>query len=913
VKKRATIGDLKTANDCGGKAYQLQQLKAAGFAVPDFIIFDKHEIRRLFREPLKQINEIFGGLEVSGLRVAGGSDAETRLAEGGLRVAGGSDAETRLAEGGLRVAGGSDAETRLAEVCRQARDLILACDLSADESSLLAKINEGLPAGSRFAIRSSAIGEDSLHASFAGQHESFLYCPRNELVGKLKACVASAWSVHAIRYRLLKHLPVINIDMPVIIQEMIFAAKSGIAFSVNINGNLAESALVAGFGPGQGVVSDQTDTDNYFVDRQHLSIRHEIQKKERMLTHSSNPEASAVPEFLQDSSVLNDDEILKIHKLLLDAEKLLRQYADIEFVITNEGQIFLVQLRPVTSLKSDDLIILDNTNIVESYPGITLPLSYSFASMSYEKVFRTSMKAFGLHPASFAASEDLFAHLLAHHQGRIYYRLDNWYKLVQEVYPSKSLQQSWREAVGLQDSSHSPQKFSRRKQAAILFRLASLILSYPRWTARFFKAFAHLDRQFWSWNKQSLNDLQLWNHFNASISEGLNSWHYTLLNDYLAFAAVGFVRKTALRLRICLDETCTDRLFPGNSEMESRQSMVRLSQLIQRISDSTETKNLFENESTENILRKLKEKQFPELSSDWNDYLHRFGDRSLAELKMETKTPRTHPELLVQIIKNNLSQLSEDRISHLLHTNEDYSPYKLVERLLPLLHPARIPMKILIKIASQGLTNRENMRFCRARIHGAARAIFIEFGHRMHARRLLMDPTDIFYLQLDEIDSFAKGSSLEFERIVSTRKSLLEDWKKASPPDRIIYESINYDKINSINQEISGDTETVLFGTGVSAGIASGEALVLSEPSLNSDASGKILITKMTDPGWVFLMSQAAGIISEKGSLLSHTAIIGRELGVPVVVGIHRAMEKIKPGEKVRINGSTGRVERLDS
>lgn len=67
----------------------------------------------------------------------------------------------------------------------------------------------------------------------------------------------------------------------------------------------------------------------------------------------------------------------------------------------------------------------------------------------------------------------------------------------------------------------------------------------------------------------------------------------------------------------------------------------------------------------------------------------------------------------------------------------------------------------------------------------------------------------------------------------------------------------------------------------------------------------------MTDPGWVFLLASAKGVISEKGSLLSHTAIISREIGIPSIVGIKDLMLNIRTGDTIRMNGDTGKVEIL--
>ena len=67
----------------------------------------------------------------------------------------------------------------------------------------------------------------------------------------------------------------------------------------------------------------------------------------------------------------------------------------------------------------------------------------------------------------------------------------------------------------------------------------------------------------------------------------------------------------------------------------------------------------------------------------------------------------------------------------------------------------------------------------------------------------------------------------------------------------------------------------------------------------------------MTDPGWVFLLASAKGVISEKGSLLSHTAIISRELNIPSVVGVDRLTETVKTGDLIRMDGGTGKIEIL--
>ena len=97
-----------------------------------------------------------------------------------------------------------------------------------------------------------------------------------------------------------------------------------------------------------------------------------------------------------------------------------------------------------------------------------------------------------------------------------------------------------------------------------------------------------------------------------------------------------------------------------------------------------------------------------------------------------------------------------------------------------------------------------------------------------------------------------------------------------------------------------------LRGIPCSNGKVRGKALVITEIKDVKDVKDKILITKMTDPGWVFLLATAKGIISEKGSLLSHTAIISRELKIPSIVGVNNLLNTIKSGDIIEMDGNTG-------
>lgn len=94
-------------------------------------------------------------------------------------------------------------------------------------------------------------------------------------------------------------------------------------------------------------------------------------------------------------ATLNDEEILEVLEVAIKAENLLKKPADIEFLYGEDDELYVLQMRPITTIQKENLILLDNSNIIESYPGITLPLSFSFASMAYSNLFQRSARAFG--------------------------------------------------------------------------------------------------------------------------------------------------------------------------------------------------------------------------------------------------------------------------------------------------------------------------------------------------------------------------------------------------------------------------------------------------------------------------------------------------------------------------------------
>jgi pyruvate,water dikinase len=274
-------------------------------------------------------------------------------------------------------------------------------------------------------------------------------------------------------------------------------------------------------------------------------------------------------------------------------------------------------------------------------------------------------------------------------------------------------------------------------------------------------------------------------------------------------------------------------------------------------------------------------------------YVDRYGDRYLEELKLESPTFRTDPLLLIETIRTSAPERVEG--------SEPASVPELVEgpRLL----------RPLIRAATRAIAGREASRLDRARVYGMVRAIVRRAGVLLAEADRIDQPDDVFWLTLDELWASLAGADLR--RTVADRKRRQASYALLPGFRRITFAGEPFDVAVPVARSEEGwsdDHPAVWTGVGVSSGTVTGPALVVHDPRLVGDVTGTVLVTTMTDPGWVFLLSRAAAVVAERGSLLSHTAIVARELGVPAVVGVADATRRIRTGQLLTVDGTTGEV-----
>ncbi|MFM8454180.1 MAG: PEP-utilizing enzyme, partial [Gammaproteobacteria bacterium] len=306
-----------------------------------------------------------------------------------------------------------------------------------------------------------------------------------------------------------------------------------------------------------------------------------------------------------------------------------------------------------------------------------------------------------------------------------------------------------------------------------------------------------------------------------------------------------------------------------------------------------------------------------ELKIQYEDYLKKFGDRCLQELKLESLTLHDDPILLLQAIAHmarrpkNATEINNSKSLKI-------SGFKLLEN-------SPVKRWILFRIifwAKARVRDRENLRFERTRLFGRVRNLFLEMGKRLNALKQIENVRDIFFLEVEEVIGFIEGSATiyDFPGLIKIRKKQNEEFNnQAPPPNRFeTYGPAGYGfKTQSYQAEIASsnlnneNAENSIKGMGCCQGIVKAMVRVIHNPKEAELKPNEIMVARFTDPGWITLFANASGILVERGSLLSHSAIVAREMGIPAIVGISGVMEWLKTGDWVEMNGSTGIVKKI--
>lgn len=792
------------------------------------------------------------------------------------------------------------------------------------------------PDAAFFAVRSSALDEDGAEHSFAGQLDSFLFVRPEDIPAKVEAVWRSGFSERILAYRRERGLAGEPRPPAVLVQRMIDADSAGVAFSADpVSGRRSLAVVSAVFGLGSALVSGEADADTLTVDLHGRVVdRHIVAKR---LAHRASPGTGegvvgvALTEADATKPALTDTQAVDAVRLARATARHFGRPQDIEWALAG-GRLWLLQSRPITSLANladpdGELNIWDNANIAESYSGVTTPLTYSFARGIYEAVYREFARLMGVSAKRIEDNRDLFPRMLGLVEGRIYYNLVSWYRLL-ALLPGFAFNRGFMEQMmGVKEGMPAEvlaklEPAGRWARCRDGFALAGAVLGLVKnhftLTGQIRRFYARLNDALRA-TEPALEDMrpdELSTHFRDLERRLLLKWDAPLVNDFFAMIFYGVLRKLTAKWCGDTDGTLQNDLLCREGGMISAEPAKLVREMAATAAQDPRGVNALCDGTRRDIERWLA--GAPEFKARYAAYLDKFGDRCLEELKLESLTLHDEPMTLLRSVGQFARRFG---IAGLADSGMEASLRAKAEQRVADAFAGR-PVKRtvfnwVLRNARDRVRDRENLRFERTRLFGRVRRIYVELGKRLHAAGRLAEPRDVFYLTVEEALGFVEGTTAttDIAALTALRRREFAAFREspAGPADRFETRGAVHlgNRFTAKQAAVVPEGDT-LKGIGCCPGVVRARARVILEPRNAEIESGEILVAPRTDPGWIMLFPAAAGLLVEHGSLLSHSAIVAREMGIPAVVSITGLTSWIKTGEWVELDGATGVVRKID-
>ena len=725
------------------------------------------------------------------------------------------------------------------------------------------------------AVRSSADAEDGPERSFAGQYASVMPVHTDqELVEALRAVADSrphrsygsgGGRVHAL------------------IQVYVEPDLAGVLFTVNPANGRLELVVNVVRGHGRQAVEGGAVGTVY-------------------VSRPDGPTWSA-----GDSPRLARAQLDQLARAAEQIEAIMGTPQDIEWAIAGR-QLHILQTRPITRIAH--LQVWDRSNVGESFPGLVRPLTFSVSRRGYELVYQSQAHAAGLSWLQIAAQRRTFQAMIGLFGGRVYYNLGRWYQFI-GLFPGNSRHQRYLDAQ-LQTVGEAaylpPSQHSWGYRLRFYLRVARRGLLFEHERARYWR---YLDRTYKQYERlpPGPDPFLLLARYSFIEQRVMPQMGRSADNDFFVMTYHGLLQKRLQRWLGPDDGQTADFLGTLHDVISARQALL-LNEIAAEINDDPPARRLLQAGQYRQLEGHLQESAAAPLLDEYREqFLHRFAE----DQKLEARNPQLTTDgfyRLVAAYTKMDNRAVKDRHEQAL-AGETQRQRRMARRLNRL---RRLLYRLLVGRLKHHLRIREHNRLLRGRAYAYLRALFAELGQSLADRQLLDEPDDIYYLDIDELLRLVDGSGYhdDLQPVVRKRRRAYASYERQSAPDRFVTVGLTDRLPDDFARDARTNTRPAssLPGMVSSPGSVTGRAVVLHEPAV-PDEPFDILVVAHTDPGWTPLIALARGVVVEHGGLLSHAAIVTRELGIPSIIGVAGAVAAIRSGDTIRLNTAKGAVEIL--
>ncbi|MFI8486692.1 PEP/pyruvate-binding domain-containing protein [Streptomyces rubrogriseus] len=788
----------------------------------------------------------------------------------------------------------------------------------------------------RVAVRSSGLREDSAAQSFAGQHDTVLDVSGDEdVLDAVLRCWASLWSDRATVYR--------DTDAPdslaVVVQEMIHTDVSGVMFTVDpVNPRPHRLVVEACQGLGEGLVSGQVSSDFFVVDDEKLEV---VEERVRYKVTKCAPlEPGRIGMTKVDAAArsvpcLTHDQLRELGALAVRIRDLYGSEQDIEWGV-RDGVFHLFQTRPITTRPAAPAApsgalspyvapqpepILNGTlwsrmDIGEIFVGLMTPLGLSFARYYQRNVHTDCAGALGVRDTGEA---DLH---MGFYQGHVYLNISYSSYLLAQCLPTRDQRHFTSrfvsEEVDLADYENPFGTFPGGMED-LLSTVHWLQHTAREMTQMKSRSQQMVDARLYEFDRARGLDLTRMSRreLHGELHRDL-AWFHDMHIGYMpyyinAFAFYGLLTELCARWLGSDGVGLQNRVKTDMSSLRTVESAKEVWSVAQAAKNDPAVLRIIEDEPLEDIARLLRED--PAGQRFWDRHMEPFlrANGTRGHQEMEITHPRwiDDPSYIFQMIRRYVADGFS--IDDILRRSSGWSDdSREVLGRLPM--PKRQVLDTVISLYALCSELRETTRMSMITSIWLVRNVVYEVGRRLVADGVLHSADEIAHLDFEDVRRYLAGDEAAvhvFDRARIDAARRLHEHNKRLPEPPLTFVGV-HDITASVRPAADGAR---LEGLAASPGRIVGRARIVEDLVWQADEfeAGEILVTRYTDASWTPLFAIAGGVVTDIGSMLSHSSIVAREFHVPSVVNTKDATQRINTGDLIVVDGDAGTVEVVES